>query len=141
MAEFFTSLSKKEIASDIAGMLNNFNKLYRRHNDQSIMTELADYFVEISGGKVIGCVGLKKKEATLSEIKHLCISPPFRRHGIAKKLILLAIANCSTKYVCMNIRDDNVPSLKLVQSLGFLNVSKRWNLDHHVITVGRASRP
>jgi ribosomal protein S18 acetylase RimI-like enzyme len=141
MAEFFASLSKREMARDVSRMLNEFNRLYVRHDADSIMSSATDYFVEINNGRVIGCAGLLKKEKTLSEIKHLCVSPAYKRHGIGRKLALLAIANCDTDYVCMNVREDNVPSLKLAQSLGFVYVTKRWNKDHHVITVGRKTKP
>lgn len=137
MTEFFVSLSKEKMAHDIASMLNSFNKLYKVHTVQTILSDNTDYFVEVDGGKVVACVGLKKREPQLSELRHLCVVPSKRRLGLAGNLILLAMSNCSTDYVYMTIREDNIPSLKLAKSLGFVFVDKKWRLDHNVITVGR----
>lgn len=137
MAEFYVSLSQKEMAYQIAALINTHNKLYKRHTERSICRDNADYFVEIIEDRIIGCAGLSQRDTNLCEIKHVCVHPDFRRRGIGKKLVNLAIANCKTDYVYMTIREDNIPSLRMAQSLGFVPVKQHWNVDHHVITVGR----
>lgn len=137
MADFYISISRDEIALQISTLINNHNKLCRKHTASSILRGGADYFVEVIGNKIIGCVGLFKKHITLSEIRHLCITPIHRRRGIAKNLITLAIANCDTENVYMVIRDDNIPSLITAKSLGFVPIKKDWRSDHYIITVGR----
>lgn len=137
MANFYVSISKNEMASQISALVNNHNKLRRKHTVFSVLKAGTDYFVDVIGNKVIGCVGLSKKHSTLSEIKHVCVAPMHRRRGIAKNLITLAIANCNTENVYMTIRDDNTPSLMTARSLGFVLIRKDWQLDHYVITVGR----
>ena len=101
------------------------------------MSGKTDYFVEFEGGKVVGCAGVLKRFPNMSEIRHVCVDTPYRSKGIASKLVNLAIANCGTELVYMTIRDDNVPSLKMASSLGFVFVKKHWSIDHFVITVGR----
>lgn len=137
MAEFYVSLSQREMAIQIATLVNVHNKLYKRHTERTIFKDKADYFVEIVIDQVVGCVGLSQRDTNLSEIKHVCVHPHFRQRGIGKKLVNLAIANCKTDYVYMTIREDNIPSLKMAQSLGFVPVKKHWNVDHFVVTVGR----
>lgn len=139
MAEFYVSISRKEMALQIAALVNNYNRLYKRHTAASILRDRASYFVETIGNKVIGCVGLSRRYPSLSEIKHICVSPTHRKRGIAKKLVNLAIANCDTEYVYMTIRGDNIPSLMTAKSLNFAVIRKDWYSDHHVITVGRRS--
>lgn len=137
MAEFYVSLSQKEMARQIAALINLHNKLYKRHTERTIYRDKADYFVEVVGNMIVGCAGLSRRDTNLSEVRHVCVHPDFRQRGIGKKLVNLAIANCKTDYVYMTIREDNIPSLKMAQSLGFVLVKKHWSVDHHVITVGR----
>jgi len=126
------------MARQIAKLVNDYNRLYRKHSEYSVLKDRADYFVEVVADKVIGCVGLTKKHPTISEVKHVCVHPQYRRQGIAKKLINLAMANCKTPYVYMTIRKDNLPSLLTAKSLGFVLVREDWRKDHYVVTVGRA---
>lgn len=137
MAEFYVSISRDEMAKQIAALVNSYNKLYKKHTAFSILRDKASYFVETIGDKVIGCTGLSRRYPNLSEIKHVCISPAHRRKGVAKKLINLAIANCSTEYVYMTINENNLPSLMMAKSLGFVVIRQDWRSDHYVITVGR----
>ena len=137
MAEFYVSLTQREMASQIAALVNIHNKLYKRHTERSIYKEKGDYFVEVVGNRVVGCVGLSRRDTNLTEVKHVCVHPDFRLRGIGKRLVNLAIANCETDYVYMTVREDNIPSLKMAQSLCFVPVKKHWNIDHSVITVGR----
>lgn len=137
MAEFYVSVTQGEMACQIATLINLHNKLYRKQTEHSVLRDKADYFVEIEGGKVIGCAGLSQRDTNLCEIKRVCVHPDFRKRRIGSKLVELAIANCKTDYVYMTIRDDNTASLKMAQSLGFVPVRQHWNVDHYVITVGR----
>ena len=137
MAEFYVSLTRSEMACQIATLINLHNQLYRRHTERSVLRNKTDYFVEIIGNKVIGCAGLSRRDTNLCEVKHVCVHSEFRKKGIGSKLVKLAIANCTTDYVYMTIRDDNTPSLKMAQSLGFVPVRQHWSVDHYVITVGR----
>lgn len=137
MARFYVSVSKEEMAMQIAALINSHNKLYRKHSTWSVLHDNANYFVEVINSKVVGCAGTVKRYPTLSEVKHVCVAPEYRRKGIAKRLVELAIVNCETEYVYMTIRDDNIPSLKMAELLGFVPVRQHWNVDHYVITVGR----
>ena len=138
MAEFYVSVPRDSMAQQIAALVNKHNRLYKRHSRYSVLKDRANYFVEVVADKVIGCAGLAKKHPTISEIKHVCVHPTYRRRGIAKKLINLAMANCKTPFVYMTIREDNLPSLMTAKSLGFMLVRKDWRKDHYVVTVGRA---
>lgn len=137
MAEFYVSVSQIQMADQIATLINLHNKLYKRHTKHSIMREKTEYFVELEGGKVIGCAGLARRDDNLCEVKHVCVHPNARRRGIASKLVKLAIAHSPADYVYMNINEHNEASLKMAQSLGFVYVRKFFNIDHYVITVGR----
>lgn len=137
MSNFYVSLSKADMAAQIAGLLNQHNKLFVSHNTHTILNKSADYFVEVDGGRVVGCAGLSKTEPNLSLIQHICVNPFHRNKGVAKKLVNLAIVNCDTDFLYMTIRDDNMPSLHLAMVLGFVFVKQYVSRDHSVITMGR----
>lgn len=138
MAEFYVSLSNTEMAEQIAGLINTHNQLYRKHTAYSVLSSIANYFVEVVNDRVIGCTALIKEEENLSRNFHTCVSPEFRRRGIAKKLKLLAIQNCDTSYIFSTVREDNIPSIKMNLSLGYVLVNKIWSRDHYVLTLGRS---
>lgn len=139
MSEFYISLPAEEIAKQVAQLVNKYNRLYKRHNVYSIITGPAKYFVEVYGDKVVGCTALQKEESRLSRNFHTCVHPDFRRRGIAKKLKLAALNNCETEFIFSTVREDNTPSVRMNQSLGYLFIRKEWSKDHYVITFGRST--
>ena len=138
MADFYISLSDEEIASQIAALVNANNQLLKTHNAASIRSSPAAYFIEVRGtAQVVGCAGLTKEYPGVSKIFHVCTHPAYRRQGIARKLVSLAMNNCKTENVYMTIREDNGPSLTMAASLGFQLIQRLWSADHGVMVVGR----
>lgn len=139
MVEFYMSLPAEDIAQQVANLLNDHNKLYKNHTVHSIIRDPGKYFLEIVGNRVIGCSAILQEEPKLTRQYHLCVHPDFRRQGIAKRLKQTSLNNVRTPYVYVTIREDNIPSLKLNYSFGFIFVKKEWSKDHNVITLGRAT--
>lgn len=137
MAEFYVSLSSNVMASQIAGLINEYNQWDTKHSSTSVYTSDNHYFVEIMGTSVVGCAASMKHDTALSKIQHVCVIPEFRNRGIATKLVNLAIASCDTEYVYMTIRADNINSLLMAQALNFTYIKEHWFKDHYTITVGR----
>ena len=135
MAEFYVTLSQREIAKQIANLLNRYNRLYTYHTEYSIMSSAANYFVEIAEDKVVGCAALLKEYPELSKSYHTSVLPEYRRKGLGAKLLLTSINNCDTPYVYGTIREDNTASLGLVGKLGWKFIRKDWNIDHYIITM------
>ncbi len=140
MAEFYVSLSNSEMSEQIADLVNTHNQLYKKHTTYSVLNSIAKYFVEVVNDKVVGCTALVKEEGNLSRNFHTCVSPEFRRKGIARKLKFLAIQNCETGYIFSTVREDNVPSINMNLSLGYVFVNKIWSRDHYVLTLGRGTK-
>lgn len=137
MSDFYITLPTENIAAQIANLLNMQNKLYRKHDAYSVMHGATIYFIEVEGDRVIGCTGLLKEEESLSKSYHTSVLPDTQRRGIATKLLQTAMDNCETRYVYGTIREDNIPSLRLVQKLGWQMIRKDWSRDHWVITMAR----
>jgi RimJ/RimL family protein N-acetyltransferase len=135
MAEFFVTLSRHEMAAQIAALLNMQNKLYKSHAAYTIMNSATNYFVEIEGNRVVGCTGLLKEFPTLSKSYHTSVHPTYQSKGLGTKLLATAIANCETEYIYGTIREDNPASIRLVSKFGWKHIKKHWNRDHFVITM------
>lgn len=148
MSNFFVSLSNYEIATQIADLLNKHNELRVVHDTNSVAGGAANYFVEVShiaqeGCKVIGCIGIRQETPTESKVFHLCVDPRFRGKGIANKLLNIAMVNSNTLLVYGTVRENNIPSLKLVSKLGFSKVGEIWSNrgNYKLIKVGRRAKP
>lgn len=137
MAEFYLSMSNQDVAQQISSMINTYNRWYVSFNPVSIMVSTASYFIEVEGNRVVGCASKVKENDLLTKIQHVCVLPTHRNRGIAKKLVNLVISNCSTENVFMTIREDNFPSIRMAQSLGFNLVGRHWFRDHMTLTFGR----
>ena len=137
MAEFYVSLSSNEMARQIATMVNKYNRWYVSFSTGSILLSHAHYFVELENDKVVGCAAHAQEDEKLTKIQHICVLPTHRNRGIAKKLVNLAIEYCPTEYVFMTIREDNIPSIRMAESLEFRYVNKHWFRDHMTLTFGR----
>lgn len=137
MANFYMTLSGEEIAHQVAELLNAHNQLRKRHSGYTILASRGAYFVDIVGGQVIGCQAILRENDQLTRLFHLCVHPDWRRRGLARKLKLAALSNVRTPYAYVTIREDNVASINLNQSLGFVFVKKDCVGDHHVLTLGR----
>lgn len=137
MANFYMTLPVEDIARQVAILLNNHNRLRTDHTAQTVLNRRGAYFVDVVGGIVIGCSAILKENEEATRQFHLCVHPDFRRKGIGRKLKLASMAHVTTPYVYVTIREDNVASINLNESLGFILVKKDWAADHHVLTFGR----
>lgn len=140
MTGFYLSLSDDQIANQIAMLLNNYNRLTKLHNNNTIKYNKAKYFIELHGDLVIACAGLTQTGLEISKIHHIAVRPEFRKQGLGRKLVTVALNHCVTSHVFMTIRDDNIPSLKLARSLGFSMLNYIWREDHYILIVGRSIR-
>ena len=137
MANFYMTLSAEEISQQIAVLLNTHNYLKTQHNIHTIMGKKGAYFVDVVAGQVVGCSAIFRESDQITRQFHLCVHPDFRRRGIARKLKAASLRNVSTPYVYVTIREDNIPSINLNTSFGFVFVKKEWSNDHYVLTLGR----
>jgi len=132
VGKIFTTMSVVHIATQIAEMINSYNKLYKVYSTNDILTGTIDYFVEIVGDKVVGCIGLERRTLRVYTIRHLSVLQNYRGKGLGKKLIGVALENCNTD-VEMMIREGNLASIRAALSMNFNAVSVFTNIDHRVI--------
>ena len=134
----FLTLSKQNIATQIATLLNTYNGWQIKCTATSILTNNVDYFVELNENLVIGCIGLQYENNLNSKIIHLCVHNLYRQKGIGKKLVLTAINNCKTNLINTNIRTTNFNSLYLFYRLGFMNKNIFYIGNNQIVCVSRS---
>lgn len=137
MAQFCLSVSRENIAGQVADLVNRYNRLYVTHTPYSIMKSKPKYFVHLEGDRVIGCAACLAEYPTLSKIMHVCVHPDRRRSGIAQKLVTQAISACTTENVYATIRENNVASRRLMTKIGFVQVKITPSKDHYIVVYGR----
>jgi N-acetylglutamate synthase-like GNAT family acetyltransferase len=139
MIKFEYTIENLHVARQIASLLNKYNMLKKFHTEYSILDNKTEYIVNIDCIQntfiLNGCVGIEILNADTSLIKHLCVDENFRRQKIAEKLLKKALTNIKTKFILMNIRHTNRPSLALVSKLGFTVESYYKNENYFIITV------
>lgn len=115
--------SKKDVASQIANLLNHQNKLSRRYTQDMILRKLDNYIYETQEDfGVIGCVCVKKVQWYQGEILHLSVHPYMHQQGIGSRLMLKAESRCrdlGLHIAQATIREDNIPCRKISENLGF----------------------
>ena len=137
MAEFFITLHEKEIARQVADLLNLYNRLTITHTAQTILSSLSSYFVELDGNRVVGCTALFKQYPTLSKSFHTSVAPTHRGKGLGQKLLMIAMAHCETENIYGTVRQDNFVSLRMLKKLGFVFVREELKNDHYIYIMGR----
>ena len=142
MEKFTALLDEHKVATQIATLLNSYNKLSKLHTDQSIITSNIKYFIEQrllnKEITVVGCIGVDMLYMNSIFLRHLSIHPLFRKLGIASSLIKKAqkyYYNISNIY--MDIRSDNYASLSLAEKEGFLVVQIKNKTNYNIVTVGK----
>lgn len=137
MAEFVLPITEYDLAAQVAGLINTYNRWYTVFTPHRLLRSHSLYLVELSLGRVVGCAGISRDYPTLSKIQHVCVVPEYQRRGIAKRLVNQAVARCETEFVCMTIREDNAASLAMAKSLQFRFINKTWFRDHWTYLMAR----
>lgn len=136
---FYLGLPHTEIAEQIAGLLNSYNRLAMRRTSPDILQGRIDYVVELHGKMVIGACGLEKQSHSLTEMKHLVVRPDWRGKGVGKYVAQRALSICDTPMVYSTVRADNESSLRLLASLGFQQAGQYPSEGHEVILLVRTT--
>lgn len=136
---FYLGLPHTEIAEQIAGLLNTYNRLAQRRMAPDILQGRIDYVVELHGKLVIGACGLEKQSHSLSEMKHLVVRPDWRGKGVGKYVAQRALNICDSPMVYSTVRADNESSLRLLASLDFQKAGQYPAEGHEVILLVRTS--
>ena len=130
---FNTGLPDHTVNGQVARLLNSNNRLTKVHTVNTITTSPVQYFVELHGQTVVGCVGLIS-EPTMDKIVHLSVAQSARRLGIGAKLLYTAIGNSMKDTIYMHIREDNVGSRRVATRTGFNAIAYIPKFNYNILT-------
>jgi ribosomal protein S18 acetylase RimI-like enzyme len=120
MGVLIPSTSQRELAAQVAALLNAHNQLYYKVTTNQVLNGKVDYLLVLVGDMVVGCVGLRLiKRSDSIEICHLCVHEIARKQGMAGRLIQGAIEMSPKNRIWCHIREENIPSIKAFTSKGF----------------------
>ena len=99
------------------------NPWSRADLEQQLNLETSHFAVATLDGNVVGYMGL---QIFCGEgyVTNVAVLPDFRRMGIAKKLIEHQMQN-EMSFITLEVRESNLPAIKLYESCGFENVGIR----------------
>ncbi|MDR0733753.1 MAG: GNAT family N-acetyltransferase [Dysgonamonadaceae bacterium] len=102
--EYIKWLNQNLTFQNIDDELTNFPQKYKEPDGTFI---IAKY-----NGNVVGCVGLKKLDENICEIKRLFVNDKYKGKGIGKKLVAIIIEEAKHK----NYRRMRLDTLKTMES-------------------------
>jgi len=127
-SKFVIDLDPISTATQIAYLLNKYNKLKTKYTSQLILSNDISYLIEIGGinectadkkRKIIATIGNKQINNNTLLLKHLVVHKHFRNYGLATKLIKKSINLSKLQYAEIHVRSDNKACLQLVENLKF----------------------
>lgn len=132
--KFSVTLSAYEISAQIAVLLNTNNRLSRIHTAKTIINSPVEYFIELNGAIVVGCVGLLRG-APMDKIVHLSVHQQYQRCGIGKKLLNTVLTNSKHVILYMTVREDNFQCLNLAKIYGFNPVAYIPKVSYNLLSM------
>jgi len=112
MSKFLLTSKNREIAVQIASLLNLGGQLLYGQTEWSILQNPITYVLEMSGEQVAGVIGLEVKTPQITEMKHLCVHPDHRQKGLGYKLLRKGIEYTTTTFVYGTVRSSNIASIR-----------------------------
>lgn len=99
---------------------------------RAFLAELAakhnHYLAARSDGRVVGYAGISRLGRVRPyeyEIHTIGVDPDFQGHGIGRRLLAGMLKFAAGGTVFLEVRTDNVPAIKLYESVGFVNIGLR----------------
>lgn len=91
--------------------------------EQQLNLETSHFAVATVDEKVVGYMGLQIFSGE-GYVTNVAVLPEYRRQGIAKMLIEKQLQN-EMSFITLEVRESNLPAIKLYESCGFENVGIR----------------
>ena len=133
MSKFVLTVDANNLAGQIASLINAGGQLRFLMSRDSILYNNIRYLVELHKDKIIGTIGLEKCNQLVTEMKHLCVHPDYRRQGIGKKLLERGVKASLTEFVFGAVRSDNVVNIRNNLRVGMIPIGKRTKRTYSVL--------
>ena len=124
MSKFMLTSTNRAVAAQVGSLLNLGGQLLYGQTEWSVLANNTTYVIEMAGEQVAGVIGLEVKTQQVTELKHLCVHPDYRRKGLGLKLLRKGTEYATTEFVYGAVRSDNVGNIKNNFRAGFKPVAK-----------------
>jgi ribosomal protein S18 acetylase RimI-like enzyme len=117
----------KQIAEQIAELLNTRNQLVITYTGESILKSSANYVYLEDSGKIIALAESKKVQWYQWEISHVVVAEEYEGKGYGNEILALAEAKAQdggAKVLQCTIRTSNDNSIRLFSRKGYSQVSR-----------------
>ena len=117
----------KEIAEQIAEILNHRNELVTTYTYESILAKRENYVYLEDSGKVTACAESKKVQWYQWEISHVAVDKEYEGKGYGSKILSNAEAKAiegGAKILQCTIRTNNQKSIYLFSRFGYIQVNR-----------------
>ena len=137
MSKFILTIAADSLAGQIASLINAGGQLKFFMSRENILYNNIRYLIELHKDKVIGTIGLEKCNPSVTEMKHLCVNPEYRRQGIGRKLLERGVQASQTDLVFGAVRSDNAVNMRNNLRIGMTPVGKLTKATYSIIIFAR----
>jgi ribosomal protein S18 acetylase RimI-like enzyme len=137
MSKFLLTLDANSLATQISSLINSGHQLKFYLTQESIKYSPVRYLIELHKDKVIGTIGLEQYGPRVTELKHLCVHPDYRRQGIGLKLLERGAEASLTEFVFGAVRSDNLVNIRNNLRIGMVPIGKKSKRGYSIIIFAR----
>ncbi len=136
MSKFLLTTSARAIAGQIADLLNTGGQLWAYLTADTVLRNQVEYLIEMDADVVTGVIGLEIF-GTVTEMKHLCVNPNYRRRGLGRKLLEKGIEAARTEFIYGAVRLDNETNIRNNLRIGMTPIGKKMGRGCYIIIFAR----
>jgi len=133
MGKFLLTIDASSLVAQISSLINSGHQLKFYLSQESIKYSPIRYLIELHRDKVIGTIGLEQRSPRVTELKHLCVHPDYRRQGIGLKLLERGAKASLTEFVFGVVRSDNLVNIRNNLRMGMVPIGKKSKRSYSII--------
>jgi ribosomal protein S18 acetylase RimI-like enzyme len=122
IVEYIQWLNQDLSFQNIDDELNNFPEKYKEPGGA--------FFIAKENNEIIGCIGMKKLENNICEMKRLFVKDTYKGNGIGKKLVKIIINEAKLKHyekMRLDTLDTMKKALKIYYKNNFYKIEPYYN--------------
>jgi len=137
MGKFILTTSARSLAAQIASLVNAGGQLRIGLSPHTVLTSPVQYLIELDRDKVVGTIGLQIRRPKVTELKHLCVHPAYRRQGLGRKLLERGVVASKTDFIYGAVRSDNATNIRNNFRAGMHLIGKKRKGEYFILIFAR----